>query len=552
MTTKKRLIFGVLLLFVALTRFFGNGYDAYRHLHPDERHLVMVAGRINFFDQLDPDFFAYGSLPVYFLKAVAQLSDSLFNTKFDNYDGLLILGRRITSLIDVTTSLLVYLLALRLTKNRKIALASIGAYTLMFFPTQNSNFFVVDNFVNLFFSLTMLAFLNYWQKNTYRNLSWIGLTYGLLLSSKITPIIILPIIAVGVLIKELLSGNIKKQMAKIILKSGTNILLFIATTILTTMLFMPYAYLKYPQFIREVTAQVQMNSNAYVFPYTLQYVYTTPYLFHLKQIFLWGVGPIISALILAGVLRKLLEIKKPFKKKTMLKLLNRPATYYIVSHLLFFAIIGASAVKFMRYLLPLYPGLAIIAGAELVWLWQNIKLRPPVRKAVVTSIFLGMCLWYWAFLGIYRTDHSRIQASEWMFANIPAGSLLATEHWDDRLPLYGGEKFQFIDLPLYEQPDDAKKWQAVNQTLEQADYIILASNRLYGHLPKFTGCEDKPRCYPLTAQYYNDLFAEKLNFTKVAEFTNRPNLWGIEIIDDNADESFTVYDHPRVLIFQKK
>jgi hypothetical protein len=252
------------------------------------------------------------------------------------------------------------------------------------------------------------------------------------------------------------------------------------------------------------------------------------------------------------MLRKLLRIKQPIRIKRILDLLNRPATYYIAAHLLFFAIIGASAVKFMRYLLPLYPGLAILVGAELMWLWQNKKLRTPVRKAVVASIVLGMCLWYWAFLGIYRTDHSRIQASEWMFANIPAGSLLATEHWDDRLPLYGGEIFQYIDLPLYEQPDDAKKWQAVNQTLDQADYIVLASNRLYGHLPKFTNCEDKPRCYPLTAQYYNDLFAEKLNFTKVAEFTNRPNLWGVEIIDDNADESFTVYDHPRVIIYQRK
>ena len=149
-------------------------------------------------------------------------------------------------------------------------------------------------------------------------------------------------------------------------------------------------------------------------------------------------------------------------------------------------------------------------------------------------------------------DHSRVQASEWMLKNILAGSLLATEHWDDRLPLYGGENFQYVDLPLYEQPDDAKKWQAINQTLDQADYIVLASNRLYGHLPKFTDCEDKPRCYPITAQYYRDLFAERLNFTKVAEFTNRPNLFGLEIIDDNADESFTVYDHPKVIIYQKK
>ena len=30
-----------------------------------------------------------------------------------------------------------------------------------------------------------------------------------------------------------------------------------------------------------------MNSDAYIFPYTLQYVDTTPYIYYLKQIFLW-------------------------------------------------------------------------------------------------------------------------------------------------------------------------------------------------------------------------------------------------------------------------
>jgi len=41
----------------------------------------------------------------------------------------------------------------------------------------------------------------------------------------------------------------------------------------------------------------------------------------------------------------------------------------------------------------------------------------------------------------------------------------------------------------------------------------------------------------------------------VAEFTSYPHIKigskQLEIIDDKADESFTVYDHPKIMIFKK-
>ena len=128
--------------------------------------------------------------------------------------------------------------------------------------------------------------------------------------------------------------------------------------------------------------------------------------------------------------------------------------------------------------------------------------------------------------------------------------MIAEEHWDDRLPLYAGELYQYVELPLYELPDDEAKWQLVNARLSSADYIVMTSNRLYGSLPKLANCATHQKCYPYAARYYQDLFASRLGFTKVAEFTSRQSLFGFEINDDGADESFTVYDHPKVLIYK--
>ncbi len=53
----------------------------------------------------------------------------------------------------------------------------------------------------------------------------------------------------------------------------------------------------------------------------------------------------------------------------------------------------------------------------------------------------------------------------------------------------------------------------------------------------------------MASQYYRMLFAGDLGYRPVAEFTAYPRLGGLTIRDDNADESFSVYDHPHVLVF---
>ena len=59
-----------------------------------------------------------------------------------------------------------------------------------------------------------------------------------------------------------------------------------------------------------------------------------------------------------------------------------------------------------------------------------------------------------------------------------------------------------------------------------------------------------PEKYPLTNNYFYLLFAGDLGYTLIYDHASRPSLFGIELPDELADESITVYDHPKVLIFE--
>jgi YYY domain-containing protein len=253
-----------------------------------------------------------------------------------------------------------------------------------------------------------------------------------------------------------------------------------------------------------------------------------------------------------------------------------PVTYVGVT----FIYHAITFIKFMRYFLPIYPFLILLGAYFIFWLWQRMVLsvqkkdhaeqQEPSRtnwraKAgrVLTSRYLviplivvavaGTALYALAYNSIYDRPNTRLAASRWMQQNIPAGSTLANEHWDDWLPIGGvdgitsygdGGLFNSVEMRNYEDDTpDKLNWMVDNLT--QADYIVLSSNRLYDSIPRL------PMRYPMTTRYYDLLFNGKLGFEPVKDFTSYPSLLGIQIPDQSAEESFSVYDHPRVQIFKK-
>ena len=600
------ILLGCILLVAFSVRSFGRNWDEGGHLHPDERMLVMVADRIHFPDNLNPDFFNYGSLPIYILRASAQAVDIVFRSpvKAASYDGMLFLGRTLSSLFDVSTVLLVFYITYQLSKKTSAGLLAALLYSITFFPIQNSHFFVVDVFLTFFITALMAALVWYGKKERFWTLVLMSICMGAAIATKFTALVFMPGIVFSLTIIHLFAHSSTLTMIHKVRNAVFSLVFFCVLSVVCFAVFMPFAFLSpsgilsretipiasekpvvlsaFPgiadmlhfmdpnyvpvtRFLRDIREQTRMSSDAYVFPYTLQYVTTQPYIYYVEQIFKWGLGPFVSILTLIGLFltfQKFADLVLRRTQDQMQHLHDKNAFIPLVvfclllCYGLYFAIIGRSAVKFMRYMLPLYPFFTILAGYGLSVLFHRAYTKAhtfavmTAYKVLVTIFLMGILVWSLAFINIYTKRHTRIAATEWILANIPRGSTLAVEHWDDRVPIRWGERYQYQEMTIYELPDNERKWQMLMQKIEQSDYIILASNRLYTPLPKLADCKKFKVCYPLATQYYQKLFDGSLGFEKIKEFAAYPGLGSWVIRDDDADESFTVYEHPKVMIFR--
>ncbi|HSM25041.1 MAG TPA: DUF2298 domain-containing protein, partial [Anaerolineaceae bacterium] len=152
------------------------------------------------------------------------------------------------------------------------------------------------------------------------------------------------------------------------------------------------------------------------------------------------------------------------------------------------------------------------------------------------------------------------------------GSATANESsWDDGLPLrtdgydgYGGIYQKDLTFEMYWE-DNPEKLERFLSTLNQSDYIFISSNRQWGTTTRV------PERYPLTTQFYQSLlgcpyqedlyqcyseakpgmYQGELGFELIKVFESYPQIGNFTINDQYADEAFTVYDHPKVMIFKK-
>ncbi len=730
-----RFVIGLLLvlLLAGWARTLKLDWDEGTHLHPDERYLTMVASALEmpsgwgaYWDTatspLNPENrgyrgYVYGTLPLFAARMAGSWLDGacgdapkplpslarrlLFHAatpcaagSYTGYGGIHLVGRLLSACADLLTLVAVALLGRRLFGERVALLAAL-LYAMAVLPVQHAHFFVVDSFASLFVLWTLVLAALWVDRRQPYWLLLAGLTTGLAAASKISTAPVGLVVAVAALLVPDEEGRLHIAFRPLPLLWG------LGGAVLAALAFraaQPYAFSgptfwsfrlnpSWKETMRYIRHLMAGDIDA---PPGHQWTARAPILFPLENIVFWGMGVPLGVAAWAGwaAMGGWMVHRRRW----------RPLPLWLWGTAFFFYQ-ATQWVKTMRYFLPIYGPLALFAAwglVEVLRLGRRRRLWRSLGVAALVIVVAGTFFWLFAFLHIYLRPFTRVEASRWIFANIPTAitvegvegfhapvpvvpetplragertppfpfrvssamtvesirltkvradeagmrtltvrllapdggtamsvtarvrldagvqpvvltptrqlpleagatyalqlelgegaplvldtSVLGNEHWDDSLPLRldGRDPFYNWYRGLHSSPDtlmdlynddNAAKRDQLLAWLDEVDYIVLSSNRLYASIPRLA------QRYPLTTAYYRALFDGRLGFRALAEFVSFPSLGSCQFPDQEmpfgrpavqyttalpcslpwppAEEAFSVYDHPRVLIFAK-
>jgi YYY domain-containing protein len=433
------LVLLVILALAAFLRFRGLNWDDTSHLHPDERFLTMVETDIQLPDslgayfntansRLNPNnvghtFFVYGTLPIFLVRYLAEWVGQT------GYDQVQLVGRATSATFDLITVLLVYFIGARLYRKRWIGVLAAAFAAVSVLPIQHAHFFVVDPFANTFIAAGFLFAVLVLDKGRLRDYLLFGLFLGMATASKISAAPLAGVIALAALIRNVRTPLEERQAEGKLAFTGLAAAALMA--LLAFRIFQPYAFSgpgflglrPNPNWLSNL-AEIRNQSGGTVdFPPALQWANRTPLLFSFDNLVLWGLGLPLGLLCWVGWLWAAIQCFKGAWNRHLLPVL------WIGG---FFTWQSISFTKAMRYQLPIYPILVVMAAWGLWQAWQWAAERRSRLAAIARAgtgvagagVLLAAATWAIAFSNIYVRPLTRVAASRWIYSHLPAAANL--------------------------------------------------------------------------------------------------------------------------------
>jgi YYY domain-containing protein len=473
--SRRDLVLDMLLLLVLLAgiylRVTGLFWGEYQYLHPDERFLVWVGTDIQpvnslsaYFDTanstLNPHnaghgFYVYGTLPMFLARYVVE-----WIYGHSGFMEMTNVGRSLSTLVDLLTVFLVYLTAARL-YDKRVAILAAAFSAAAVLQIQQSHFFTMDTFINFFsflafyFAVRVMASRRAWVGTksiegeragkpitSTGPIAWLknfvsdplflpslgfGVALGMAVASKLNAVMMavaLPA-AIGIGLLNLPA----EQRARRAWQALGHLVLAAVISFWVFRIFQPYAFsgpgilgiAPNPNWVNNIRELLAQSNGEVDFPPAMQWA-RRPVWFSFQNLVLWGLGLPLGILAWSGFLWvgwRMFRIPGEWRRHALIWGWTG----------IYFAWQSMALNPTMRYQLPIYPTLAIFAGWALVALYDlgrqaNREARYP-RWSQAAAVLLGLLAlaatygYAFAFTRIYERQITRIEASRWIYQNIP-------------------------------------------------------------------------------------------------------------------------------------
>ena len=264
----------------------------------------------------------------------------------------------------------------------------------------------------------------------------------------------------------------------------------------------------------------------------------------------WGMGLPLMLLVILGVLRVIVSLKRRTGEFPMLEIL---LLIFVIPYLLF---IGAHKVKFMRHLLILYPALTLLAAIALAnllkithngsWLLVSEKCKRYAifgkwgGRVIVGIVVLYSFIYTAAFAAVMLAQPTRLAASEWIAAHIPPEELISGApvilfNWLlPELDLEVADQEAEWVLILVQDLEVFQKYQKQPQHYQDEDWYPLSEIEL----------EE-------TLAFYDRIIGLESPYELYKTFRRNPQFLGIPISDVDAPFPMRALAHPEFHLYRR-
>lgn len=513
---------------------WGQGF----YFHPDEYHIAIAVDRLNFPNNMNPEFFSYGSLSVYLIY-FSKLALGIINADLLKINPILV-GRFFSAFFSTATLILIYFICRKILSEKKFALLAVFLTAVVPGLVQQAHFATPESILTFWLFATLALWLKWLESYKIKYLLLSSFTLGAGAATKIVASVYLPLLLfVFAINTPFLKTSLLKKFKNLF--SAIFLLIFSAFTFL---IIFPFSLLDKKGFLYSMRYETSVAQGKQLVFYTRQFINTTPFIFHLQKVFPYTLGPTVFFFATVGLLFIVFGLingfvrKKVVDKKMLIVALSFLA--YLIPNLALFA-------KWTRFTAPSLPFFCIFSVYTLNIINNKKTELTKTATLLVTILIIFTGLWSIMFFSVYTKEDIRLTATSWINKNIPKNSTIATEEGNTlEVPLSGNYDKRVFNFYNLDQP--ALKNDLPN-LLTSSDYFIIQSRRVFANHQRL------PNEFRDTAAFYDKLFSGELGYTELEKFSSFPSLkiggFKLEIDDETAEETWSVFDHPVIRIFKK-